>query len=79
MIHSKTPIAIVLLLILALGAIRLVGGHSTRADFASTHSSSPAGKSSATPSATPGHLGTVSKHPPRDSVFALYHLSLIHI
>jgi hypothetical protein len=72
MIHTKTPIAIVLLLILALGAIRFAGCHSTRADFASTHASYSSAKSTAAPSA-PGQPGTVSKHPPRDTVFALYH------
>ena len=66
MIHTKTPIAIVLLFILALGAIRLAGCHSTRA--ASTASAAkPA-------SAVPAQPGAASKHPPRDSsVFALYH------
>jgi hypothetical protein len=69
MIHSKTPIAIVLLFILALGVIRLAGCHSTRA--ASTPSS--AKPASASP-AQPSQPGAASKHPPRDSsVFALYH------
>jgi len=66
MIHSKTPIAIVLFLVLALGAARLAGCHSTRAASASAHSSS-----SAAPAAA--RAGAASKHPPRDSVFALYH------
>jgi hypothetical protein len=69
MIHSKTPIAIVLLFILSLGAIRLVGCHSTRA--ASTSSS---GKPTPASAARPSQPGAASKHPPRDSsVFALYH------
>jgi len=68
MIHTKTPIAIVLLFILALGVIRLPGCHSTRA--ASTVSS--AKPASASPAA-PAQPGAASKHPPRDSVFALYH------
>jgi hypothetical protein len=68
MIHSKTPIAIVLLFILALGAIRLAGCHSTRA--ASTASSAKPSSASTAPPAKPG---AASKHPPRDSVFALYH------
>jgi hypothetical protein len=68
MIHSKTPIAIVLLFILALGAIRLTGCHSTRA--ASTSSS----RKPASASTAPSQPGAASKHPPRDSsVFALYH------
>jgi hypothetical protein len=65
MIHSKTPIAIVLLFILALGAIRLAGCHSTRAS-STVSSAKPA-------SASPAQPGVASKHPPRDSVFALYH------
>jgi hypothetical protein len=69
MIHSKTPIAIVLLFILALGAIRLAGCHTTRA--ASTPSS---GKPASASPAQPSQPGAASKHPPRDSsVFALYH------
>jgi hypothetical protein len=67
MIHSKTPIAIVLLLVLALGAARLVGCRNTHAASAAS-----SGKSSlATPAAGPARAA--SKHPPRDSVFALYH------
>jgi hypothetical protein len=74
MIHSKTPIAIVLLLILAVGAIRLAGGHSTRADFATSHSSSAStGKPAASPVSAQSPALPFSKHPPRDSVFALYH------
>jgi hypothetical protein len=68
MIHTKTPIAIVLILILALGAIRLAGCHSTRAASAAS-SAKPASASPA-----PAQPGAASKHPPRDSsVFALYH------
>jgi hypothetical protein len=68
MIHTKTPIAIVLLFILALGAIRLAGCHSTRA----SSTASSAKPASASPA--PAQPGAASKHPPRDSsVFALYH------
>jgi hypothetical protein len=68
MIHSKTPIAIVLLFILALGAIRLTGCHSTRA------ASAPSSRKPASASPEPSQPGAASKHPPRDSsVFALYH------
>jgi hypothetical protein len=68
MIHSKTPIAIVLLFILALGIIRLTGCHSTRA----SSTASAAKPASASPA--PSQPGAASKHPPRDSsVFALYH------
>jgi hypothetical protein len=68
MIHTKTPIAIVLLFILALGAMRLTSCHNTRA--ASTASTA---KPASASSAQPAQPGAASKHPPRDSVFALYH------
>jgi hypothetical protein len=68
MIHSKTPVVIVLLFILALVAIRLTGCHSTRA------ASSPSSPKPSSASPSPAQPGAASKHPPRDSsVFALYH------
>jgi hypothetical protein len=85
MIHSKTPIAIVLLLILAVGAIRLAGCHNTRAAalgvrepcsrFFPCAAQLPLSSSSgiAAPASAQSRAPAFSKHPPRDSVFALYH------
>lgn len=85
MIHSKTPIAIVLLLILAVGAIRLAGCHNTRAAalgvrepcsrfFPCAAQLPPSsGSGIAAPASAQNSALLFSKHPPRDSVFALYH------